>query len=67
MTETKAKHFPLLETLGTKPGDESLDYVQNKSQFHLHNLLTGLRYVKSSALNVAWHGRATSQENLEPE
>jgi len=37
----------LLQLLGISPSPESIDYVQNKTQFQLHNLLTEQRHPKT--------------------
>jgi len=40
----KRKPFSLLEMLNLKPSPRSVDYVENKTQFQLHNLLTEQRH-----------------------
>jgi N-acetylmuramic acid 6-phosphate (MurNAc-6-P) etherase len=42
----KAK-VPILKLLRIKPSSESIDYVQNKTQFQLHTLLTEQRHQKT--------------------
>ena len=43
---TKAK-VPILKLLRLRPTSESIDYVQNKTQFQLHTLLTEQRHKKT--------------------
>jgi N-acetylmuramic acid 6-phosphate etherase len=40
-------HAGLLKLLGIEPAAESVDYVQNKTQFQLHTLLTEQRHQKT--------------------
>jgi N-acetylmuramic acid 6-phosphate etherase len=42
-----AARVGLLRLLGLTPSDESIDYVQNKTQFQLHTLLTEQRHPKT--------------------
>jgi len=49
----------LLKLLGVEPSAESVDYVQNKTQFQLHTLLTEQRHPKT------WHlGERVRQDTL---
>jgi N-acetylmuramic acid 6-phosphate etherase len=49
----------ILELLGITPGPQSIDYVANKQQFHLFNLLTEQRHPRT------WHLSSTIQEDVE--
>jgi len=37
----------ILQLLGLNPSPESVDYVENKKQFHLFRLLTEQRHTKT--------------------
>lgn len=43
----------ILQLLGVNPSPQSVDYVENKKQFHLFNLLTEQRHVKTWNLSSA--------------
>jgi N-acetylmuramic acid 6-phosphate etherase len=45
--QAPAARVGLLRLLGLTPSDESIDYVQNKTQFQLHTLLTEQRHPKT--------------------
>ncbi len=47
----------LLDLLKLSPSDQSIDYVQNKKQFHLFSLLTEQRHPKT------WDLSSTIQAN----
>src|SRR5512141_877266 len=49
----------ILELLRVAPSAQSLDYVANKQQFHLFNLLTEQRHPRT------WHLSSTIQADVE--
>jgi len=53
----------LLKLLGISPSAESIDYVQNKTQFQLHTLLTEQRHPKT--LNLSYRIQKDSRAGLE--
>ncbi len=50
-SETVPPPTRLLKLLGISPSSESIDYVQNKTQFQLHTLLTEQRHPKTWELS----------------
>lgn len=53
----------LLQFLGISPSSESVDYLQNKTQFQLHTLLTEQRHPKT--WNLSYRIQKNSESGLE--
>jgi N-acetylmuramic acid 6-phosphate etherase len=53
----------LLQLLGISPSAESVDYLQNKTQFQLHTLLTEQRHPKT--WNLSYRTQKDSESGLE--